>query len=180
MNNDIPDLENITSINNIPTFLETVKSTYGIEVPTELDENHPLYNLWAKEIEVTAGNPPPPIYSATGSISSEFPFNFAAGLSLKQEDFPFLENSGIDPKLEFNLRIDVLKSTSTKVDMRGVKSTVFHVPKSLENPSGVIIDRGLSSRNESENSVEERNLSDDEGFDIPPEAEVNLDDLMVN
>jgi hypothetical protein len=110
----IPDS---AQIHLIPEFMQQVGTVYGIEVPTNLPENHPLSEIWKTRIDVTEGASPNPRYSAKGDITDEFPFNFAQSATLK----PVM-----------NLKIDLYKPAPESPSMRGVKATVFHVPNSRE------------------------------------------------
>lgn len=143
----MPDaIDKIDTISTIPQFMEALRQTYTIEVPIDFESNHPLYNLWAKTIQITAGTSPQPRYRATGEISSEFPFNFAAGLTPNREDFKFLGDTKPDIRLSVKLAIEVLKPAPPSLNSRGIKVTVRHVPKTPENPNGVIRDDGLDPK----------------------------------
>jgi hypothetical protein len=137
------EIANVDDISTIPHFMEALRQTYSIEVPIDLEANHSLYNLWSKTIQVTTGTSPQPRYRATGEISSEFPFNFAAGLTPNPEDFTFLGDTKPDIHLSVKLAIDVFRPAPPSLNARGIKVTVRHVPKTPENPNGVIRDDGL-------------------------------------
>lgn len=117
----IPDYQNI---NDIPEFMQAVQDTYGVDVPINLDSNHPLSNIWGKSINVTEAESPGPGYTATGSINNEFPFNFAQSAQLKPA---------------MNLKIEVFQPAPESPSLRGVKVTIFHLPNPLDNSTDVIV-----------------------------------------
>jgi hypothetical protein len=166
----IPSTEQIDSI---PELMEQVKNVYGIDVPVDLPENHPLSSIWETPIAVTEHTSPNLRYIAEGSITDEFPFNFAESFSFKKADFKFLSPQAPDPKLEMNLRIDVLTSAPQSQDRRGIKVTVFSVPQSEEHPNGVIVKEGMTFVNEDGNPIDD-DISTEKLADesvIPPEAQ---------
>lgn len=110
-------IPNHTQIDDVPEFMQAVKDTYGVDIPINLASDHPLSNLWSKAITVVAGTSPNPIYTATGSITDEFPFNFA---------------KDANPSLAMNLKIDVFQPPPQMQSRRGLKVTVFHVPDSTD------------------------------------------------
>lgn len=117
----ITDYQNI---NRIPQFMQAVTDTYGVDVPINLDSNHPLFDIWGKNIGVTEAASPEPCYTATGSIDDEFPFNFAQSAQLKPT---------------MNLRIEVFKPAPEFQSLRGVKVTIFHLPNPIDNSTDVIV-----------------------------------------
>ncbi|NEO82345.1 hypothetical protein [Moorena sp. SIO4G3] len=170
------------NINNIPTFMEEVKTTYSIteELPINLSDNHPLSDMWAKSITVTEGTSPDPCYTATGSINDQFPFNFAEDFPFDSKDFSFLTNQDVAPELAMKLKIDVFQPIPEPEDRRGIKVTVFSVPQSDDYPNGVIVKKGLTFVDENGNTVTDDNLSTTkipEESVVPTEADVKLDQL---
>lgn len=116
-------IPNTNQIDSISEFMEQVEEVYGIEVPIELPETHPLFSIWETPITITEGTNPR--YTAKGDITDEFPFNFAQSATLK----PVM-----------NLKIDVYKPAPESPSMRGVKATVFYVPNSTDvNAVDVIV-----------------------------------------
>ena len=174
-------IPNYEQINDIPTFMEEVEKIYSIEVPINLSESHPLYDIWGKPITVTEGTSPDPCYTATGSINDEFPFNFAKDFPIDfEKDFTFLTNKNFAPELAVNLKIDVFKPAPQPENTRGIKVTVFPVPQSDDYPNGVIVKKGLTFVDENGNPVADDNLSTTkipEESIVPLEAEVKLDQL---
>jgi hypothetical protein len=139
------EIANVNAISTIPAFMAAIQETYTIEVPTDVEAHHPLYNLWKKTIQIQAGTSPALRYRATGEISSEFPFNFAAGITPKPKDFEFPDGTITAPRLAVKLAIDVLRPAPTTLNSRGIKVTVTHVPKTTKNPNGVIVNNGLDA-----------------------------------
>lgn len=174
-------IPNYQQINTIPTFLEEVNKAYGIEVLTNLPENHAIANLWGKVVTVTEGTNPDPCYTATGSINDEFPFNFAQDITIDfAKDFPFLTNQNFPPELGINLKIDVFQPAPQIQDRRGIKVTVFPVAKSDKYPNGIIVKKGLNFVDSNGNPVADDNLDTTkipEESVVPPEAQVNLADI---
>ncbi|NEO15780.1 MULTISPECIES: hypothetical protein [unclassified Moorena] len=175
-------IPNYQDINDIPTFMEEVQTTYSIteELPITLSDNHPLSDMWAKPITVTEGTSPDPCYTATGSINDEFPFNFAKDFPFDIKDFSFLTNQDVAPELAMKLKIDVFQPIPEPEDRRGIKVTVFSVPQSDDYPNGVIVKKGLTFVDANGNPVADDNLSTTkipEESVVPPEADVKLDNL---
>ncbi len=149
----------VSNSKNIPDLLKAIKETYGIEVP-DIGIYHPLFRLWQIIITVMRGAPPKPLYSASGSITDEFPFNFAKALS------PSVN-------LQADLTIDVFETAPESLNTRGIKVTVFPVPLSEKHPNGVIVKRGLTFVDKAGNLVKD-NLSTEKISDesvIPAEAQ---------
>ncbi len=110
-------IPNSEQIKTIPNFMREVGRIFGIEVPIDFAETHPLFAIWTTLINVTKGTTPAPRYIATGDITQQFPFNFAQSTELK----PVMK-----------LAIDVFKPAPELPSLRGVKVTVFQVPNSTE------------------------------------------------
>lgn len=151
----------ISESKTIPDLLEVVRAT-GIEVPA-IARDPPLPGFWQKKITVVEGLSPAPRYTATAVISDEFPFNFAASLE--------------NPQLKVNLTIDVFETVPQLQENRGIRATVFPVPRSDEHPNGVIVKRGLTfvdtAGNPVEDSLSTQKIPDESR--VPIEAVIKLD-----
>ena len=140
--------EEIRNSTKIPELLNAVQDVYGITIP-DVSTESPLSEIWNMPIAVTEGSPPEPDFTATGSISDTFPFDFVQVISPP-------------PSVDANLKITVFESAPPEINPRGIKSTVFPVPISPVHPNGVIVKNGLT-------------FIDQAGVSVPAESVVPIE-----